>query len=245
MLHRHGVVCCLFFLGLCASPALAGTRKSHGVPASIILNGKKTSVVWTDGDSFKVESGPHSGAGSRLMGFNTLEAYGPVHRWGTWTAAELFALAKSSSTVAASQEWTCTTNGELDGYKRLLVNCPDLAVEMVKAGHALAYVVDQETAAPGVLAAQAQAMKDKRGMWAKGAVKGVVTSVHSVGEDGGHGATAYNRVVDTRTGKAAMVEHAKTYQSCQEVCVDVEGETSCLVYVPFNTRYKNQPACLK
>lgn len=244
MSSRRTLLPLLALTVLCAATSPAHARKSsHGVQANIILNGKKTSVTWTDGDSFRVESGPFAGSGTRLQGYNTLEAYGPVHRWGDWTPAELYALAKSSAAVAASQTWTCTSDEKLDGYKRLLVHCPALAVEMVKAGHGLAYAVEQDKADPEVLAAQAQAIKEKRGMWAKGAVKAVVTSVHSVGEDAKP--QAYNRVVDTRTGQTRMMEHTETYQTCQEVCVTVEEEKSCMVYVPFDIRYKNQPACLR
>lgn len=139
-------------------------KERHDAFGAIVLNGVRTEVRWTDGDSFSFVDGDRKGQGTRLIGYNTLEAYGPVHSWGEWKPAELFTLAKASSTVAASQEWDCTTEGKVDGYKRLLVRCPKLAVEMARAGHGLAYAVDGEKADPEVLAAQAEAMKARRGM---------------------------------------------------------------------------------
>src|SRR6267154_1909216 len=114
----------------------------HDAYGTLVLNGKKTDVHWTDGDSFKVKSGPYKGKGTRLQRYNTLEAYGPVHRWGDWTPRELFEIAAQSAAKAASQEWTCTTDGKEDGYHRLLIDCPALALHMVGDGFAMAYAVE-------------------------------------------------------------------------------------------------------
>lgn len=222
--------------------ASAKDKKGHSAKGSILINGEQVRVRWTDGDSFKFLSGPYDGKGTRLSGYNTLEAYGPVHRWGKWTPKELFALAESSSEVAGSREWDCTTDGKLDGYGRLLIDCPDLSEEMIRQGQALAYAVEG-TANEKLLAAQADAMKAGRGMWAKGTVKGVVTSVHSADE--GEEGAPYNRVVDTRTGAAQKRTHEQTYSTCQEVCETTDGDSSCMIYVPFKNRYKNKPDCLK
>ncbi len=216
----------------------------HDAVGAVVLNGEKTDIRWTDGDSFKINSGPFKGRGTRLQGYNTLEAYGPVHRWGRWSADELYTLAKDASSVAATREWVCTTDGHEDGYKRLLINCPDLAVHMVKQGYALAYAVEGGHAAPEVLAAQRDAQAEGRGMWAKGVVKGVITSLHSVGEDGPEETVAYNRIVDTRTGAALKHQHEKTYATCEEVCEETDGDSSCMTYVPFKHRYHQRPKCL-
>ncbi|MEW5741859.1 MAG: thermonuclease family protein [Myxococcota bacterium] len=212
---------------------------------ALLLNGEYTEVRWTDGDSFKVKSGKWKGRGTRLSGYNTLEAFGPVHRWGAWKPQELYVLAKSLAQVAAKGTWTCTTDGRADGYGRLLVLCPDLALELIRQGHAMAYAVDGAAPLEGALEAQAEAMKEKRGMWEKGRVNGVVSSLHSVGEEGSKEPQAYNRVVDTRTGQALKRAHSKTYAVCEEVCEETDGETSCMVYVPFERRYRNKPPCLK
>ncbi len=241
----------LLFAVLLASPAaFAGKSKKppkekHDALGFIKLNGVRTEVRWTDGDSFKINEGDRKGMGTRLVGYNTLEAYGPVHQWGEWTAMELFTLARASSKVAAAQEWSCTSDGKVDGYKRLLVKCEQLAAEMARSGHALAYAVDGEKPDPEVVAAQAEAMKEKRGIWAKGSTFGVITSLHSVGEDGNEDPQAYNRVVDTRTGQALKRKHQDRYQSCQNVCLETDGQQSCMVYVPFRHRYRGKPDCLK
>jgi len=232
----------------CAHSADAKKKKHHGGHGKwgyILLNGERTEVNWSDGDSFKIHSGEYSNLGTRLKGYNTLETFGPVHRWGSWTPLELYKIAKSCAAVAASQEWKCTTDGKKEGYGRLLVDCPDLTKEMVKQGLAMAFAVEEDHAPDDVMAAQADAMREGRGMWAKGTVSAIVSSLHSVGEEGHKGDTAYNRVVDTHTGKAAKVAHHDTYSTCQEVCVGAEGDQSCLVYVPFNIRYRNKPDCLK
>jgi hypothetical protein len=65
------------------------------------------------------------------------------------------------------------------------------------------------------------------------------------GVSGTKGVTAYNRVADTRTGAAAKREHQNRYDTCQEVCEKTEGEESCMVYVPFEKRYKHRPECLE
>ncbi|MBL8910902.1 MAG: thermonuclease family protein [Archangium sp.] len=221
-------------------------KEKHDAYGAVILNGTRVEVRWTDGDSFNIKEGEHKGSGTRLVGYNTLEAYGPVHSWGEWTARELYELAKKSSTVAASQEWECSTDFKRDGYKRLLIKCPKLAVEMARSGHGLAYAVDGEKPAPEVLAAQQEAIKAKRGMWEKGTTNGVITSLHSVGEDGDDdGGEAYNRVVDTRTGQALKRKHTSTYGTCEKVCEKTDEQESCMVYVPFKKRYRGQPDCLK
>jgi endonuclease YncB( thermonuclease family) len=222
-----------------------GPSQKHDAQGFVMLNGEETEVKWTDGDSFKIKSGQYKGSGTRLQRYNTLEAYGPVHQWGTWTPQELYEIAKGSSQVAAEEKWVCTTDGKLDGYKRLLVDCPELAVHMARRGVGMAYAVDGLEPDPKVLAAQKEAIQAKVGLWEKGVAHGVITSLHSVGEDGPGDTKAYNRVVDTRTGKALKREHKDTYATCQNVCVETDGQQSCMIYVPFKQRYGKKPECLK
>ena len=218
----------------------------HDTPATLILNGEKTDVVWTDGDSFKIKTGPFKGHGTRLQRYNTLEAFGPVHSWGTWTPRELYEIAKASSGVAASQEWACTTDGKLDGYQRLLIDCPGAAKELIRTGHAMVYAVEGGKPDPELLAVQKEAMAKKVGMWAKGVVKGIISSLHSLGEDGPDPeGESYNRIVDTRTGEALAHKHKDVYETCQTVCEKVDGDQSCMVYVPFKRRYGGKPDCLR
>jgi endonuclease YncB( thermonuclease family) len=223
----------------------AGAAPRHDAEGIIVLEGVRTAVRWTDGDSFKVKEGRFAGRATRLQGYNTLEAFGPVHAWGAWTPAELFALASDSARVAASEAWACTTDGREDGYHRLLMRCPQLTVFIVAQGHGMAYAVEGERPEPEVLAAQREAMAARRGMWRKGVVKGVVSSVHALGEaDAIDRTVAYNRVVDTRTGEARRRPHQHRYATCETVCEDTEGDRSCMVYVPFERRYRNRPRCL-
>jgi endonuclease YncB( thermonuclease family) len=232
----------LSLITLVSAVALAGGKKPGG---TIVLNGEETSIRWSDGDSFHIKSGKYDGKGTRLAGYNTLEVFGPVHRWGDWTAAELYDIAKNSATLAASQVWECTTDGKQDGYHRLLITCPALAEEMIRQGHALAYAVEGTKPEPKLLAAQKEAQAAKRGIWKKGVVKGVVTSVHSADEDGDEEGAGYNRVVDTRSGEALARSHKNTYKTCEEVCETTDGDVSCMIYVPFEHRYRNKPKCLK
>jgi endonuclease YncB( thermonuclease family) len=231
----------------CLALLTAGVHhKKHNAEGAIVLNGERTEVNWTDGDSFKIKDGTFKGSGTRLQGYNTLEAYGPVHRWGEWTTQELFELAEESAPHAAMKVWECKTDGNKDGYGRLLISCPELTKHMVLDGYGMVYSVDDTPVDKDMLALQQEAIKTKAGMWKKGAPKGVITSLHSLGEPDSKGAvTAYNRVADTRTGHAAKREHQNRYDTCQEVCEKTDGEESCMVYVPFENRYKNRPMCLQ
>jgi endonuclease YncB( thermonuclease family) len=225
-------------------PRHATAGDPHHVPGAIVLNGERSDVRWSDGDSFTFMSGPFTGRGTRLVGFNTLEAYGPVHRWGSWTREELFALAQQGAGLAAAKSWDCTTDGQLDSYDRVLVDCPTLSLELVRQGHAVAYAVKGRPA-PVLLEAMHQAQQAQLGLWAKGVPRGLITSLHSMGEDSsGRFKNSSNRVLNTRTGEARLRWHTETYATCQEVCLDTEGDLSCMVYVPFERRYTNQPPCL-
>ena len=231
----------LVAVGSCGHAAEVVVPDSFPEEVAINLDGVRTRVRWSDGDSFKFLDGPNKGSGVRLGRYNTLESYGPAHRWGEWTAKELYDIAKSSKYLAAQEVWDCTTAGEKDGYGRLLVDCPDAALRMVEVGHAHAFYLEGEVP-EDLLAAQRKAQKKGLGMWAKGVPEVLITSLHSAAErkDG----SAYNRRADTRTGISTVREHTDTYETCQEVCE--EGETgSCMVYVPFENRYRNKPDCLK
>jgi hypothetical protein len=111
----------------------------------------------------------------------------------------------------------------------------------------MAYFVDSPADAT-LLAAQRDAQENHRGMWAKGVVHGVVTSVHSAterrAEPTRESHDLYNRVVDTRTGLAHKRLHQQSYATCTEVCETTDGDVSCMVYVPFERRYRRRPPCL-
>lgn len=217
-----------------ASPAPAKAPAA----ATVQLDGKSVEVKWRDGDTFQIASGELAGTTARLSGFNTLEDYGPVHRWGDWTPEELYALARAPGATLSSRGWTCTSAGQRDKYKRLLVDCPGVAESLIAEGLAMVFAID-EAPSDRLVAAQQRAIEAKVGMWKKGAPQLLVTSLHSVDEGRG-----YNRVVDTRTGVAKVREHEEKYEVCQEVCEGPEGAASCMLYVPYERRYKDRAECL-
>lgn len=203
------------------------------------LNGVPTRVRWTDGDSFRILDGSHHDTNVRLRGFNALEAYGPVHRWGDWSATELYAIASQTKRLGAAEIWDCTSELERDSYGRLLVSCPGVGRELVRQGQAHVFAIDGDPD-PEMLALQDRAQQDRVGMWRKGVPSSIITSVHSAEEGRG-----YNRFADTTTGRSGVVQHDDTYDTCQEVCGGEDGRQSCLVYVPYARRYTNQPSCLR
>lgn len=223
----------------CAHEA-SSSKKSHGAPGAIVLAGETVPVRWTDGDSFEITGGRLKGKGTRLVGYNTLEAYGPVHRWGAWTGAELYEIATSSKELAATDTWDCVYAGQADSYGRLLIACPDVARKLVAAGHAFVFAVG-EAPDESLLAVQREAQQNGVGIWAKGVPPRIITSVHAAKP----GKPAYNRVVDVNTGRTEQLPHNIPYTTCEEVCVGEATDRSCLVNVPFERRYRNQPDCLR
>jgi micrococcal nuclease len=231
-----------------AAPNAAGRGRSafHGRHASIVLDGALVPVVWSDGDTFHAQGQPHP---ARVSGYNTLETYGGVHRWGAWDPAALEALANRATSVVSSRTRTCRSLGKPDGYGRALVECPDAAADLISQGLAMVFAVGADAPDAKLLALQGAAQKERLGLWAQGVPALILTSVHSADEPGARpgpdGRRGYNRVVDPRTGKSATRAHANVYATCQEVC-EIEGQTtSCLIYVPFERRYRDKPACLR
>ncbi len=184
----------------------------------VFLNGVPSPVYFNDGDSFRVLGGKFVGSKARLAGFNTLESYGPAHRWGGWTAKELYVLAKMATHNAAKGTWTCTSDLETDTYGRTLWSCPDLSLDQVRKGYAHVLSVDARPGDPKLLEAQAEAIREKRGMWAHGVPAYVMTSLHSITEDGGKDGKTYNRIVSSIDGHSASWAHSDSYSECEWVC---------------------------
>jgi len=210
----------------------------------VILAGERVPVRWTDGDSFRIHGGRFAGRAARLVGVNALETFGPVHRIGAMGRTELLAIAKATAPLAAARVWRCETDGAPDGYGRLLVRCPDAAEALVREGYAMVFAVDAPPE-PRLLAAQREAQAARAGMWARGAPPLVPTSLHSADEPDLGPRGAYDRIADTRTGAAAATPHARTYATCEERCVGEGPDRACMVYVPFERRYRHRPACLR
>lgn len=222
---------------LLAAPSVHAKRKPKQADTSrphLKLNGEIVNVRWSDGDSFKITSGKFRNKGTRLAGYNTLESYGLVHQWGDWTWAELYELSIAPTRMLEEGVWNCTTDGKADGYGRLLVRCPDAAAALIKAGYAFVFAVDEKPD-PKLLKLQHEAQKKKVGMWARGVPARIVSSLHSFSEGEER---SYNRVVDTRTGKTEKLRHKNVYETCQKVCVGEEKDRSCMMYVPFGSRYR-------
>ncbi|MCB9758457.1 MAG: nuclease [Alphaproteobacteria bacterium] len=223
-------------------PEVKAAPVNPDFPHRVVIDGQERAARWDDGDTFAIapDNPEEKPARARLAGFNTLESYGPVHRWGDWTAAELFKLSKEAGERAASQPWRCTDTGEGGGYGRMLVDCPELRQTLLSEGLAHVFAIDTPPDANDV-AVQQGAIQGRKGIWAKGAPEGLITSLHSLDEKPDQTAT-YNRVADLTTGMAQEVAHAETYAPCQEVCV----QGSCMVYVPYAQRYgDDRAACLQ
>ncbi|HET6922753.1 MAG TPA: thermonuclease family protein [Anaeromyxobacteraceae bacterium] len=220
----------------------AGAEGRARRPA-VTLDGAPRAVRWIDGDTFRILDGPAAGRSARLAGYNALESYGPVHRWGAWRPEELLAIAREATRLARAGEWRCTSRDGEDRYGRLLVSCPDAALALVESGLAMVFAVD---APPdeALVAAQLAAQARGSGMWRRGVPPLAPSSLHSADEPDLAGA-AYDRVVDTSTGRAEPRRHQGTYRVCQEVCVGEGRERACMTYVPFARRYRDRPACLR
>ena len=196
--------------------ALGAASATADVPSRVFLNGVPTPVYFNDGDSFRVLGGPLKGTKARLAGFNTLESYGRAHQWGSWTREELSRFAYLGTMNARRGVWRCTTpDMKRDGYGRILWHCIDLAVDQVKKGLAHVMTVTAEGGHPDVVAAQADAIKHRRGMWAHGVPDFVITSLHSADE--GYRGT-YNRLISSADGHSEKWTHSTVYEECQTAC---------------------------
>lgn len=238
-----GVLLALLSVGLLVwgSPAEAKPKPT------VTLDGETIEVYWNDGDSFRVSSRSHKGLKVRIGGYNTLENHGPVHQWGRWTKGQLLHLAYQAKDVANGHKWACFRvlkdgKPQKDHYGRTLIECPDLATELIEAGLAHVFAFAPDDVDPIQLEKQLRAQKEGVGMWALGVPAGIVTSAHSADEKPNEKEwRAYNRTANTRTGLMSKVEHDSVYPECTDVCF----QGSCLLYVPFKRRYGNDRApCL-
>ena len=183
----------------------------------VILNGKVVPVHFNDGDSFRVLGGDFKDTKARLFGYNTLESYGAVHQWGTWTAHELYVIAKMGTYNARDGVWNCETDGSTDTYGRILVWCPELATEQIRQGYAHAMSIDDNPGKPELLEAQREAIANRRGIWAHGVPEFVLTSLHSKEEDV-DGKGTYNRLVSSDDAHSVKWRHSTRYAECDRVC---------------------------
>lgn len=191
----------------------------------VVINGSVTPVYFNDGDSFRIQAGPFKGTQSRLSGYNTLESFGPVHQWGTWTEKEMYVIAKMATHAAQQGQWNCEGDGKKDGYGRLLLFCKDLAMHLIKNGLAHTYSVNEEPGDPDLLKVQREAMAARRGMWAHGIPRFIVTSLHSKSEGGDKNGQTSNRLISTTDAHSDKWVHNDDYAECQKVCSEVDMMT--------------------
>ncbi len=183
----------------------------------VFLNGVATPVTFNDGDSFRVLEGPMSGSRARLAGFNTLESHGPVHQWGGWHFKELYALAKIATLNAQRGVWHCESKDmATDTYGRVLWHCLDLAEDQIRNGFAHVMTVTDDPGNPRLINAQQEAIRERRGIWAKGVPTYILTSLHSADE--GFGDKTYNRLVNSVDGHSKKWRHQAVFDECQNVC---------------------------
>ncbi len=203
-------------LALVLSLASAGDAGADAV-TRVFINGRPTAVSFNDGDSFRPTDGELGGQQCRLVGYNTLETFGPAHQWGDWHPYELYIISKIATIHARRGTWHCSFDGQFDTYGRAALDCPDLAAEMIRYGYAMAYTIDDQPSRPEYLRAQREAIRERRGMWAHGVPEFVMTSVHSFDEDRDR-PWHYNRMISTHDGHSESMQHRDTYGECQWIC---------------------------
>ena len=147
--RRAAAVLCLLAVVLLAAPgpprraaARRGDRAAPSRPSSSRASG--STVRWTDGDTFRILSGPHRGRGARLVGVNALETFGPVHRIGALTAARRPS-SRSRSRARRSpprRRDAARPRGGRTATVACSSSCPDAAEALVRAGHAMVFAVD-------------------------------------------------------------------------------------------------------
>jgi endonuclease YncB( thermonuclease family) len=202
------------------------------------LDKKMVSVYFNDGDTFKILEGPHKGSRVRIQGINTLESYGPVHSWVNTESKYLMTIANEATRLAQEGQWSCTLGKEKDTYGRLLAQCHDFAIVLLKAGLGHAYSIDNTPALEEYLKAQAKAQKSNLGMWKYGVPDYIITSLHSSDKNKKN---TYNRLISTKNGHSKKWFHETQYKICQWVCLD----ESCMLHVPYEQWYGNERAeCL-
>jgi len=232
----------LSILSLLTLIAMSIALEAQSAPSGrgrVTIDDQPYDVVWSDGDSFRITTGTKRGQRVRLLGYNTLESYGPVHKWGDWNEWELYKIAKEAKFLAASENWECRSQGKVDRFKRLLVRCPKLIKVMLSSGVGHIFEVKSSPLAEDIQI-QAEAIKARRGMWSKGAPQGLMTSIHSQTENPEE--PAYNRVASLSTGMANKQLHTQEYELCKWVC----QQGSCMRYVPYQKRYGDErPDCLR
>jgi endonuclease YncB( thermonuclease family) len=184
---------------------------------TVTLNGESVRVQFIDGDTFRLLEGNSRPSLARILGYNTLETYGPVHSWGNWAFKDLLNFAYAAAREARAGNWHCEATEERDQYERLLVECPDLAEFLLERGLAHAMTISDEPAKKAYLAVQKRAQKAHVGIWARGVPTFILTSTHSEAESE-NGERVYDRFISTYDGHSIPWFHRNRYETCERVC---------------------------
>jgi hypothetical protein len=134
----------------------------------------------------------------------------------------MWVLAKVATHVARHGVWNCETDGKKDGYGRMLLHCKDLAKALILRGLAQVMSVDDKPGDSELVAAQQDAVKNRRGMWAHGVPDFVLSSLHSTSEGGGKDGKTYNRLISSWDGHSEKWIHEDNYAECAKVCRDLK-----------------------
>ena len=118
----------------CSTASMGPTKGLPTEEPGIILDGKGLSSFWLDGDTVRLQLNDSKKITARLAGFNTLESYAPIHKWGTWTPHQLMDIASQATSRAKSGTWHCTTLPGSGGYRRIKIDCPQLRHSLLRAG---------------------------------------------------------------------------------------------------------------
>lgn len=233
------------FLGLVlAIPSAFGHTRARE-STEVIFDGEPTLVFFSDGDTFRIlvnqeeKKNRIKSSSVRIVGFNCLENYGPVHEFGGQSTKELYENSKAATDAARKGGWNCESTGAVDVYGRLLATCDDLGVALIRKGLAHVYSTDEKPGLKKFITAQRYAQRNKLGMWKSGIPEYIITSLHSA-EEGAK--KTYNRMISSADGSSKSWLHRDSYETCTKVC----REGSCMVYVPYVSRYgTNRPECLR
>jgi len=208
----------------------------------IWLEGESVKVFFNDADTFRILEGPLKGKRVRVLGYNSLETYGPIHSWNGLNGEELLENARAATYMARTGGWSCSLIDDVDTYGRLLCRCDDLAISLLRNGLAHVFSVDKNPGDSEYLKYQKYAQEQQLGIWLNGVPKYIITSLHSAKEN--EQGNAYDRLISTSDGSSKKREHKEHYKTCEIVCI--ERGSSCMVYVPFRERYGDRrPYCLR
>ena len=219
----------------CSITSISPTKKLPTDKPGIILDGKIVASTWLDGDTVRLQLDDTKKVTARLAGFNTLESYAAVHKWGAWTPNQLIDIARQATLRTKSETWHCKTLPGSGGYRRIKIDCPQLRHSLLRSGLAHVFTIGAKVD-PTNLQTQNFAKSHGLGMWAKGVPSIIITHVRSKATPSPQ-ERIYDTHVSTQTGEVQFRNHTLTYSPCQFVCT----ASSCFQFIPKHSRYHANP----